>query len=42
MQKARGEGHEFEIVAKPIHPTVMLDAISDLLCQTTPERCHQG
>jgi DNA-binding response OmpR family regulator len=37
MQKARSEGHEFEILAKPIHPTVMLDAISGLLCQSDPE-----
>jgi CheY-like chemotaxis protein len=31
MQKARNEGHQFEILAKPVHPTVMLDAISTLL-----------
>jgi DNA-binding response OmpR family regulator len=33
MQKARNEGHEFEILAKPVHPSVMLDAISSLLRQ---------
>lgn len=32
MQKARSEGHEFKILAKPVHPTVMLNAISTLLC----------
>jgi len=32
MQKAKNEGHHFEILAKPVHPTVMLDAISTLLC----------
>ena len=32
MQKANSEGHQFEILAKPVHPTVMLDAISSLLC----------
>ena len=31
MQKARNEGHQFEILAKPVHPTVMLNAISTLL-----------
>ena len=42
MQKARSEGHEFEILAKPIHPTVMLDTISNLLCASDPEHCHRG
>jgi DNA-binding response OmpR family regulator len=32
MQKASNEGHQFEILAKPVHPTVMLNAISMLLC----------
>ena len=32
IQKARSEGHEFKILAKPVHPTVMLKAISTLLC----------
>ena len=35
MQKAKSEGHNFEVMAKPVHPTVMLDAISTLL---HPER----
>jgi DNA-binding NtrC family response regulator len=37
MEKAKNEGHHFEILAKPVHPTVMLDAISTLLC--TESRC---
>jgi DNA-binding response OmpR family regulator len=41
MQKARSEGHEFEILAKPIHPTVMLDTISSLLCASDTEDCHR-
>jgi len=42
MQKAQSEGHQFEILAKPVHPTVMLNAISILLGheQTSP-CCHQ-
>ncbi len=40
MQKARNEGHEFEILAKPVHPSVMLEAISSLLCQSDPQHCH--
>ena len=42
MQKARNEGHEFEILAKPVHPTVMLNAISTLLCPENPGRSHQA
>jgi DNA-binding response OmpR family regulator len=30
MQKARNEGHEFDILAKPVHPSVMLHAISSI------------
>ena len=33
MQQARSEGHAFEILAKPVHPTVMLNAISSLICE---------
>lgn len=36
MQKAKNEGHEFDILAKPVHPTVMLNAISTLLCNEIP------
>ncbi len=32
MQKAKNEGHQFEILAKPVHPSIMLDTISTLLC----------
>ena len=31
MQQARHQGHNFDILAKPVHPTVMLNAISSLL-----------
>ena len=31
VEKAKSEGHQFEILAKPVHPSVMLEAISDLL-----------
>jgi DNA-binding NtrC family response regulator len=31
VEKARNEGHEFEILAKPVHPSVMLDAVSTML-----------
>jgi len=36
VQKARNEGHEFDILAKPVHPSVMLEAISTLLRPDTP------
>ena len=42
MQKARSEGHQFEILAKPIHPTVMLDTISSLLCSSNSNPCREG
>jgi DNA-binding NtrC family response regulator len=42
MQKARNEGHDFEILAKPVHPTVMLDAISTLLSPEGPDHAHQA
>jgi DNA-binding response OmpR family regulator len=36
MQQAKNEGHEFDILAKPVHPTVMLNAISTLFCGEMP------
>lgn len=42
MQKAKSEGHQFEILAKPVHPTVMLDAISTLLCAEGRGGCTQA
>jgi DNA-binding NtrC family response regulator len=42
MQKARNEGHQFEILAKPVHPTVMLDAISTLLSAESPDHPLQA
>jgi DNA-binding response OmpR family regulator len=35
VDKARREGHDFEILAKPVHPSVMLDAISMLLSENS-------
>ena len=42
MQKARNEGHEFEILAKPVHPSVMLTAISTLLCRDAQRHCPEA
>ena len=42
MQKAKSEGHEFEILAKPVHPTVMLDEISKRLSARGAKRCPQN
>lgn len=42
MQKAKDEGHHFEILAKPVHPTVMLDAISTILCAEGSGRCPRA
>lgn len=32
VEKAKSEGHVFDILAKPVHPSVMLNAVSTLLC----------
>lgn len=42
LQKARTEGHCFEILAKPIHPTVVLHTISDLLSASDEKPCPQS
>jgi DNA-binding response OmpR family regulator len=42
MQKAKNEGHDFEILAKPVHPSVMLTAISTLLCPETAAHCSDA
>jgi DNA-binding NtrC family response regulator len=39
LQKASADGHHFEILAKPIHPTTMLNVISNLLCPGDPAPC---
>jgi DNA-binding NtrC family response regulator len=39
IQKARSEGHEFEILAKPVHPAVMLEAVSSMLAAGSPAGC---
>ena len=40
MKKAKSEGHEFEILAKPVHPTVMLEAISKRLSTNGAQHCQ--
>lgn len=42
LQKARDEGHSFEILAKPIHPTVILNRISNLLNPGAPQLSPEG
>lgn len=42
LAKARDEGHSFEILAKPIHPSVVLNTISNLLCAGDPSPCPQS
>jgi DNA-binding response OmpR family regulator len=42
LQKARSEGHFFNVLAKPIHPTVVLNTISNLLRAGDPEPCAQS
>lgn len=37
LQQARRQGNEFEILAKPVHPTVILEKMATLLC---PEACR--
>jgi len=39
LQRASAEGHHFEILAKPVHPTMMLNAISNLLFPGDPAPC---
>jgi DNA-binding response OmpR family regulator len=31
VEQAKRDGHEFDIMAKPVHPSVMLDAVSTML-----------
>jgi DNA-binding response OmpR family regulator len=31
LESARRDGHHFDILAKPVHPSVMLDAVSAML-----------
>ena len=42
LKKASEEGHQFEILAKPVHPNVILHRISDLICSGRPEPCPQN
>jgi DNA-binding NtrC family response regulator len=40
LEEARKKGHLFEILAKPVHPTFMLDTVSDMLkpCPDPPKQ----
>jgi len=44
LEEARKKGHLFEILAKPLHPTFMLAAVSDMLTPSpdppTPNMMH--
>lgn len=40
MKKAKSEGHEFEIMAKPVHPTVLLEAIAKRLSANRVHQCQ--
>ena len=37
LARAEADGHLFEILAKPVHPTVMLDRAAHLLSPISPE-----
>ena len=41
LQEARDKGHDFEILAKPVHPTEILDTIAALLSTNGCEHCNQ-
>jgi DNA-binding response OmpR family regulator len=40
LSDARAKGHDFEILAKPVHPTEIMDAIDGLLGVNGNPRCH--
>jgi DNA-binding NtrC family response regulator len=42
LQEARRKGHEFEILAKPVHPTEILDTIAGLFSANGCEHCSHG
>jgi DNA-binding NtrC family response regulator len=41
LQESRKQGHHFEILAKPVHPTEMLETIAGLLNSNGCEHCHR-
>ena len=41
LREARDKGHDFEILAKPVHPTEILDTIARLLSTNGCEHCNQ-
>lgn len=40
LQEARMKGYDFEILAKPVHPTEILDTIASLLSTNGCQHCH--
>ena len=42
LQRAGEEGHYFQILAKPVHPNVVLTEISKLLSSKTADPCIQN
>lgn len=42
LKEACEEGHQFEVLAKPVHPNVILHRISDLTCPGGAEACSQN
>jgi CheY-like chemotaxis protein len=41
LLKARDEGHDFEIITKPIHPADMLNRVRDCLGMTEMVAAHE-
>ncbi len=41
LQEARRKGHDFEILAKPVHPIEILDTIAALFNANCRQHCHQ-
>lgn len=40
LAQAEADGHLFEVLAKPVHPTVMLDRAAHLLSPISPEAAN--
>lgn len=41
LRESKSKGHEFEILAKPVHPSDMLETIANLFSSNGCEHCHQ-
>jgi FixJ family two-component response regulator len=42
LENARKNGHEFEILAKPVHPSEILDTIAALLSGNDCQPCNRA